>query len=64
MVFMYWLKNIETGEEAHHLDEMFHDIGTVIELNEKQYKVVDYAVEQSISCEENKLQKEDLEFLY
>ena len=49
MVFMYWLKNIETGEEAHHLAEMFYDIGTVIELNEEQYEVIDYAVE-TIHC--------------
>lgn len=49
MVFMYWLKNIKTGEEVHHLAEMFYDIGTVIELNEEQYEVIDYAVE-TIHC--------------
>ena len=52
LLFMYWLKNIKTGEEANTILDQFFDIGSIITINEEQYEVIDYAVEQPIGCEE------------
>lgn len=52
MIFMYWLKNLETGEERHLVDACFYDIGSIVELDEEKYEVVDYAVDQPIGCHE------------
>lgn len=50
--FMYWLKDVETGEEKHLVDNRFFDIGEQIELCGRFYEVIDYAVDQPIGCHE------------
>ena len=63
MIFAYWGHYKETNEKCNFIDELFFDIGEEVEFSDGIVVIDDYAVEQNISCAEDKLQKEDLEFL-
>ena len=52
LLFMYWLKNIKTGEEKNTILDQFFDIGSTLTIDEEPYEVIDYAVDQPIGCEE------------
>lgn len=52
IIFIYWLEDIETGEERHLANETFYDVGSIVEFGGRTYKVVDYAVDPVIGCDE------------
>jgi hypothetical protein len=63
MMFAYWGHYKETGKAYNFIEELFFDIGEEVKFSDGIVVIDDYAVEQNISCEEDKLQKADFRVL-
>lgn len=63
--FLYWAVTKATGEKVNFIDENFYDIGAEAIFKNQTVVILDLAVEEdtSISCEELKMQMEDLRYV-
>ena len=52
MLFLYWLRDVKTGENKNFITESFYDTGELIAIKEVVYEVLDYAVEGVVNCED------------
>lgn len=52
MLFLYWLRDVKTGENKNFITESFYDTGELITIKEVVYEVLDYAVEGVVNCED------------
>lgn len=58
--FLYWAVVKATGEKINFIDENLFEIGEDIEFKGQKVSILDFAVEENISCEEIKMSMEDM----
>lgn len=58
--FLYWAVVKATGEKVNFIDENLFEIGEDIEFKGQKVSILDFAVEENISCEEIKMSMEDM----
>lgn len=58
--FLYWAVVKATGEKVNFIDENLFEIGEDIEFKGQKISILDFAVEENISCEEIKMSMEDM----
>lgn len=61
--FLYWAVAKATGENVNFIDESLYEVGDTVLYKEQEVVIVDMAVDNPISCEENKMQMEDLMYV-
>lgn len=61
--FLYWAVVKATGEKINFIDENLFEIGEVIEFKGQKVSILDFAVEENISCEEIKMSMEDMMYV-
>lgn len=61
--FLYWAVVKATGEKINFIDENLFEIGEDIEFKGQKVSILDFAVEENISCEEIKMSMEDMMYV-
>lgn len=61
--FLYWAVVKATGEKVNFIDENLFEIGEDIEFKGQKVSILDFAVEENISCEEIKMSMEDMMYV-
>lgn len=61
--FLYWAVVKTTGEKVNFIDENLFEIGEDIEFKGQKVSILDFAVEENISCEEIKMSMEDMMYV-
>lgn len=61
--FLYWAVVKATGEKVNFIDENLFEIGEDIEFKGQKISILDFAVEENISCEEIKMSMEDMMYV-
>lgn len=61
MRFLYWA-TAENGVKVNFISENFYEEGTTADYNGVMVTIDDLAVEGSVSCEELKMQMEDMRY--
>lgn len=61
--FLYWAVVKATGEKINFIDENLFEIGEDIEFKGQKVSILDFAVEEDISCEEIKMSMEDMMYV-
>lgn len=61
--FLYWAVVKATGEKVNFIDENLFEIGEDIEFKGQKVSILDFAIEENISCEEIKMSMEDMMYV-
>lgn len=61
--FLYWAVDNATKENVNFIDENLYEIGDVVVANGNEVTILDLAVDNCISCEELKMQREDMMYV-
>jgi hypothetical protein len=61
MRFLYWA-TAENGVKVNFISENFYEEGTTVDYNGVMVTIDDLAVEENFSCEELKMQMEDMKY--
>ena len=61
MRFLYWA-TAENGVKVNFMSENFYEEGTTVDYNGIMVTIDDLAVEENFSCEELKMQMEDMKY--
>ena len=60
--FLYWATIKDSNVKANFISENFYEVGSVVEYNGITVIINDLAIEPIISCEELKMQMEDMRY--
>ena len=61
--FLYWAVDKTTGENVNFIDENLYEVGDTVLYKGQEVVIVDMAVDNPISCDEIKMQMEDLMYV-
>ena len=62
MRFLYWATIKDSNVKVNFISENFYEEGSVVEYNGITVIINDLAIEPTISCEELKMQMEDMRY--
>ena len=62
MRFLYWATIKDSNVKVNFISENFYEEGSVVEYNGITVIINDFAIEPTISCEELKMQMEDMRY--
>ena len=62
MRFLYWATIKDSNVKVNFISENFYEVGSVVEYNGITVIINDLAIEPIISCEELKMQMEDMRY--
>ena len=62
MRFLYWATIMDTNVKVNFISENLYEEGSIVEYNGIVVVINDLAVEPMISCEEIKMQMEDMRY--
>ena len=60
--FLYWATIKDSNVKVNFISENFYEVGSVVEYNGITVIINDLAIEPIISCEELKMQMEDMRY--